>query len=82
MSAKKIGPCCDSFVRLHSNVGRRGFSIRVDHDAAKAVLHFNAVPAEEEGRMAAALKAAKIVAQSVGRESIAFCPYCGARLGA
>lgn len=70
--------CCDDFVRLHSNVGRRGFSIRtVD---GKATLHFNAVPAEEEPRMAEALKQKKIVVQAMGRESIRHCPFCGATL--
>ncbi|MBV8881683.1 MAG: hypothetical protein JO332_17130 [Planctomycetaceae bacterium] len=71
--------CCDDFIRLHSNVGRRGFSIRtVD---SKATLHFNAVPAEEEARLAEALKPRRIVAQAMGRESIRYCPFCGAVLG-
>jgi hypothetical protein len=70
--------CCDDFVRLHSNVGRRGFSIRTVE--SRATLHFHAVPPEEEERLAAALKPAKIVAQSMGRESIRHCPFCGAKL--
>lgn len=70
--------CCNDFVRLHSNVGRRGFSIRtVD---SKATLHFNAVPAEEEQKLAEALKPKKFVVQAMGRESIRHCPFCGAKL--
>src|SRR5215204_6026085 len=45
---KPPGPCCDEFVRLHSNVGRRGFSIRIETQApgeTRATLHYNAVPA-------------------------------------
>jgi len=81
---KAGGPCCDDFVRLHSNLGRRGFSIRtetVSPGQVRAMLHFNAVPPGEEERLAAALKPAKLVAQAVGRETIAHCPFCGARLG-
>lgn len=78
MSARRTGPCCDSFVRLHSNVGRRGFSLRVVE--GKASLHFNAVPESEEARTTDALKAAKVVAQTMGRESIGYCPFCGAKL--
>lgn len=77
MSAR-TGPCCDAFVRLHSNVGRRGFSIRVVE--GRGSLQFNAVPEAEEPRTAEALKGAKIVAQMMGRESIAHCPFCGAKL--
>ena len=76
--------CCGDFIRLHSNLGRRGFSIRTETQApgqTRAMLHYNAVPAKEEQRLAEALKPAKIVAQSVGREKIAYCPFCGARLG-
>ncbi|HZE99166.1 MAG TPA: hypothetical protein VE981_19335 [Planctomycetota bacterium] len=71
--------CCDEFVRLHSNIGRRGFSIRTAD--SKATLHFNAIPPMDEQRLAEVLKPAKIVAQLVGRESIRFCPFCGAALG-
>jgi hypothetical protein len=81
MSAKKTGPCCEAFVRLHSNVGRRGFSIRVHQPEGKATLQFNAVPEQDEARTSEALNAAKVVAQTMGRESIAYCPFCGARLG-
>ena len=76
--------CCDDFIRLHSNLGRRGFSIRTETlspGQTRATLHFNAVPAEDEGRLAEALKPARIVAQSVGRETITHCPFCGAKLG-
>jgi hypothetical protein len=76
--------CCGDFIRLHSNLGRRGFSIRTETAApgqTRATLHYNAVPAEEEQRLAEALRPARIVAQSVGRETIAHCPFCGARLG-
>ncbi len=76
--------CCNDFIRLHSNLGRRGFSIRTESlgpGQTRATLHFNAVPAEDEARLAKALKPARIVAQSVGRETIAHCPFCGARLG-
>ena len=76
--------CCDEFIRLHSNVGRRGFSIRTETLApgqTRATLHYNAVPTEDEARLAEALKPARIVAQSVGRETITHCPFCGARLG-
>jgi hypothetical protein len=69
--------CCDDFVRLHSNIGRRGFSIRTGD---QATLQFNAVPEQEEARLADALKPSKLVAQAVGQESIRFCPFCGARL--
>jgi hypothetical protein len=76
--------CCSEFVRLHSNVGRRGFSIRTETTepgVVRAALHFNAIPAEDEARFAAALRPARIVAQAVGRETIRHCPFCGARLG-
>jgi hypothetical protein len=76
--------CCDDFIRLHSNLGRRGFSIRTETSApgqTRATLHYNAVPAEDEERLAQALKPARIVAQSVGRETIVYCPFCGACLG-
>jgi hypothetical protein len=76
--------CCGDFIRLHSNLGRRGFSIRTETSApgqTRATLHYNAVPAEDEERMAEALKPARIVIQSVGRETITHCPFCGARLG-
>jgi hypothetical protein len=76
--------CCDDFVRLHSNLGRRGFSIKtetVSPGQVRATLHFNAVPPGEEERLGAALKPAKLVAQAVGRETISHCPFCGARLG-
>ena len=69
--------CCDKFIRLHSNIGRRGFSIRTGE---KATLHFHAVPPEDEARLAEALKPVKLVAQSMGHESISYCPFCGARL--
>ena len=78
------GPCCDAFVRLHSNIGRRGFAIRTETTApgeTKATLHFNAVPAQDEARLAETLKPSKLVVQSLGRESIRYCPFCGARLG-
>jgi len=81
---KPPGPCCDDFVRLHSNVGRRGFSIRTETQApgqTRAALHYNAVPAQEEARLAAALKPSKLVVQAVGRETIRYCPFCGATLG-
>ncbi len=77
-------PCCGDFVRLHSNVGRRGFSIRTETQApgdTRATLHYNAVPEQEEARLAEALKPAKVVVQAVGRETIHYCPYCGAKLG-
>jgi hypothetical protein len=85
MTTKKpAGPCCDEFVRLHSNVGRRGFSIRTETQApgeTRATLHYNAVPAQEESRLAEALKSSKVVVQAVGRETIRHCPFCGATLG-
>ena len=77
--------CCDGFVRLHSNVGRRGFSIRTETLApgeTRATLHYNAVPAQEEARLAEALKSSRVVVQAVGRETIRHCPFCGAKLGA
>jgi hypothetical protein len=77
-------PCCDDFVRLHSNLGRRGFSIRTETVAprrTRATLHFNAVPEQDEARLAEALRPARIVAQAVGRETIRHCPFCGSRLG-
>jgi hypothetical protein len=76
--------CCEDFVRLHSNVDRRGFSIRVETQGpgdARATLHYNAVPPKEEGRLAETLKASAVVVQAVGRETIRHCPFCGARLG-
>jgi hypothetical protein len=86
MTKKKLsGPCCDDFVRLHSNVGRRGFSIRTETRApgdTRATLHYNAVPAHEEQRLAEALKPSKVVVQAVGQETIRHCPFCGATLGA
>lgn len=72
-----VKACCDAFVRLHSNVGRRGFSIRMVE--GKGSLQFNAVPEAEEARTAEALKTAKVVAQMMGRESIAYCPFCGVK---
>ena len=81
---KPPGPCCDEFVRLHSNLGRRGFSIRTEAlspGRTRATLHFNAVPEQDEPRLAEALKPGKIVAQAVGRETIRHCPFCGTRLG-
>jgi len=78
------GPCCDDFVRLHSNVGRRGFSIRTETQApgdTRATLHYNAVPPQEEERLADALQSSKVVVQAVGRETIRHCPFCGAKLG-
>jgi hypothetical protein len=76
--------CCDDFIRLHSNLGRRGFSIRTETSMpgqTRASLHYHAVPTGEEQRLAEALKPARIVAQSVGCETITHCPFCGARLG-
>lgn len=76
--------CCPEFVRLHSNLGRRGFSIRTETPApgnTRATLHFHAVPPEDEPRLATALKPAKLVAQAAGWETIRHCPFCGARLG-
>ena len=80
MTVKKPGACCDDFVRLHSNIGRRGFSIRKEGQG-RATLHFNAVPPHEEAGLAEALKSTKVVVQAVGRETIRNCPFCGATLG-
>lgn len=80
MTAKKTGACCGDFVRLHSNIGRRGFSIRTEAQA-KPTLTYNAVPPHEEAGLAEALKSTKLVVQSVGRETIRHCPFCGAQLG-
>jgi hypothetical protein len=74
------GPCCEDFVRLHSNIGRRGFSIRTE-GGTRATLHFNAVPAHEETKLADAARAARVVVQAEGREAIRHCPFCGKRLG-
>ena len=74
------GPCCDEFVRLHSNIGRRGFSIRTE-DGSRAMLHFNSVPAHEEPKLAEAARSARVVIQAAGQEAIRYCPFCGAALG-
>lgn len=76
---KPPGACCDDYVRLHSNIGRRGFSIKKADDGRTA-LHYNAVPPHEERKLADALKSAKVVVQAVGAETIRHCPFCGARL--
>ena len=38
--------------------------------------------ADYEARLAEVLKPSKVVVQAVGRETIRYCPFCGARLGA
>ena len=48
----------------------------------RATLHYNAVPAPEEVRLAEVLKSSKVVVQAVGLETIRYCPFCGATLGA